>query len=176
MILRDGMRPVLVGSIVGASPAYAVTGLIHRCCSASRHRPPTYLLTFAILAAALRVRRTSFESHPVDPLFRSESIKRDRMPDSVYRAPPSILRTSACLEGHIGLHAGVRYRPTHLRADRHDAGPNGERKSSSSSIGGPVRTLAETLSSASAKTPVAFNSCSVGCLTLPNVPQNVIGE
>jgi putative ABC transport system permease protein len=52
MILRDGMRPVLVGSIVGLAGAYAVTGLIQSLLfGVAAIDPPTYLLTFAILAA-----------------------------------------------------------------------------------------------------------------------------
>jgi putative ABC transport system permease protein len=52
MILRDGMRPVLVGSIVGLAGAYAVTGLIQSLLfGIAPVDPPTYLFTFAILAA-----------------------------------------------------------------------------------------------------------------------------
>jgi len=51
MVLRDGMRPVLVGSIVGLAGAYAVTGLIQSLLfGVAPVDPPTYLLTFAILA------------------------------------------------------------------------------------------------------------------------------
>jgi putative ABC transport system permease protein len=52
MVLRDGMRPVLAGSIVGLAGAYAVTGLIQSLLfGVAPVDPPTYLLTFAILAA-----------------------------------------------------------------------------------------------------------------------------
>ncbi|PYT35086.1 MAG: hypothetical protein DMG58_03120, partial [Acidobacteria bacterium] len=52
MVLRDGMRPVFAGSIVGMAGAYAVTGLIQSLLfGVAPVDPPTYLLTFAILAA-----------------------------------------------------------------------------------------------------------------------------
>jgi putative ABC transport system permease protein len=52
MVLRDGMRPVLVGSIVGLAVAYAVAGLIQSLLfGVAPVDPLTYLLTFAILAA-----------------------------------------------------------------------------------------------------------------------------
>lgn len=52
MVLRDGLRPVFVGSIAGLAGAYAVTGLIQSLLfGVAPIDPPTYLLTFAILAA-----------------------------------------------------------------------------------------------------------------------------
>jgi len=52
MVLRDGLRPVLAGSIVGLAGAYAVTGLIQSMLfGIAPVDPPTYLLTCAILAA-----------------------------------------------------------------------------------------------------------------------------
>jgi putative ABC transport system permease protein len=52
MVLRDGMRPVLAGSVAGLAGAYAVTGVLQSLLfGVAPVDPPTYLLTFAILAA-----------------------------------------------------------------------------------------------------------------------------
>ncbi len=52
MVVGDGMRPVLAGSIVGLAGAYAIAGLIKSLLfDVAPVDPPTYLTTFAILAA-----------------------------------------------------------------------------------------------------------------------------
>jgi len=52
MTLRDGMRPVVAGSVVGLAGAYAVTGMIQSLLfGVAPADPPTYLLAFVILAA-----------------------------------------------------------------------------------------------------------------------------
>ena len=51
-VLSDGVRPMLVGWPVGLAGAYAVTGLIQSLLfGVAPVDAPTYLLTFAILAA-----------------------------------------------------------------------------------------------------------------------------
>jgi putative ABC transport system permease protein len=52
MVVRDGMRPVLAGSLAGLAGAYAATNLIKSLLfDVAAIDPPTYLLTSAILAA-----------------------------------------------------------------------------------------------------------------------------
>jgi predicted permease len=71
MVIRDGMRPVLAGSIVGVGGAYAVTGFIKSLLfGVAPVDPPTYLLTIAILTgvAACACTLPAVKAIRVDPL------------------------------------------------------------------------------------------------------------
>ena len=71
MIVRQGMRPVVVGSIAGLAGAYAVTNLMKTLLfGVTPADPPTYLATTAILAAVAlcACAAPAFRAIRVDPL------------------------------------------------------------------------------------------------------------